>query len=149
MTFPGSLLQVSGLLSPRALGRIGGDPECYVLVIKLTMLHAVKEWYGEKAASEYLLSALRFLAQGLHGEDRLFQWSRDVLMAVIRRHISYAAVRMEIARFLLNSPQHLVEQGGRKTMLAIATSFDLLAVAQFSGMDELMGAFKARLFAAA
>ncbi|HTW80061.1 MAG TPA: response regulator [Terracidiphilus sp.] len=124
---------------------IGGDRQSYVLMIKLTMLHTVEERYGEKAAADYLMCAVQVLAQGLHEDDQLFQWSSDVLMAVIRRHVSYAAVRMEVSRLLMNNPQHLVEQGGRKTMLTIAMNFDLLPLAQFSAIDELMGAFKAKL----
>ncbi len=90
------------------------------------------------------MSAVQFLAQGLHADDQLFQWSRDVLMAVIRRHVSLGAVRMEISRLLIDTPQHLVEQSGRKTMVAIAISFDLLPVAEFSTLDEMMTAFKAK-----
>ncbi len=66
-------------------------------------------------------------------------------MAVIRRHVSPAAVRMEVSRLFMDSPQHMVDQGGRKTMVAVAMSFDLLPVAQFSTLDELMAAFKAQL----
>jgi hypothetical protein len=65
-------------------------------------------------------------------------------MAVIKRRIAPSAVRMEIARVLRDNPQHLVEQGGRKTMLAIATGFDILPVADFATVDELMMAFKSK-----
>jgi YesN/AraC family two-component response regulator len=126
----------------------GTDRQCYVLMIKLTMLHTVEERYGEKAATDYLMGSVQFLAQGLHADDQLFQWSSDVLMAVISRHVSSGAVRMEVSRLLMNSPQHLVEQGGRKIMFAIATTFDLLPVAQFSTLDEMMVAFKAKLIGA-
>lgn len=124
---------------------IGADRQCYVLMIKLTMLHTVEERYGEQAATDYLMSAVQILAQGLREGDELFQWNSDVFMAVIRRHVSPAAVRMEVSRLFMDSPQHMVDQGGRKTMVAVAMSFDLLPVAQFSTLDELMAAFKAQL----
>jgi len=126
----------------------GTDRQCYVLMVKLTMLRTVEERYGEKAAAGYMMTAVQSLAEGLDPEDQIFQWSSDALMVVLRRHISFAAVRMEASRLFMNSPQHVIEQGGRKTVLAVATSFDLLPVAQFSTVDELMGAFKAKLLAA-
>lgn len=128
--------------------RIGADRQCYVEMIKLTMLHTVEERYGENAAADYLMSAVQFLAQGLHDGDELFQWNSDVFMAVLRRHVSPAAVRMEMTRHFMECPQHLVDQGGRKTILSIAMSFDLLPVAQFSTLEELMAAFKSQLMGA-
>jgi YesN/AraC family two-component response regulator len=125
--------------------RIGIDRQCYVLMIKLTMLNTVEVRYGEKAATDYLMSAVQFLAHGLHEGDQLFQWSNDVFMAVIRRHIVPAAVRMEASRLFMDCPQHVVEQGGRKTMVAITMIFDLLPVAQFTTLDQLMAAFKSQL----
>ena len=121
---------------------IGADRQRYVLMVKLTMLHTVEERYGEKAAAGYLMSAVQFLTQGPHEEDQLFQWSSNALMAIVRRHISFAAVRMEFSRLLLNSPHYFVEQGGSKAMLTIATSFDLLPLAQYSTIDELMRGFR-------
>lgn len=139
-----------GLAQAQALlqSHIGTDRQCYVIMIKLTMLHTVEERYGEKAAADYLMSAVQFFAQGLHEGDELFQWNSDVFMAVIRRRISPAAVRMEVSRRFLDCPQHLVDQGGRRTMVAIAMNFDLLPVAQFSTLDELMAAFKSQLIGA-
>jgi len=127
---------------------LGADHQCYVLMIRFSMLHTVEERYGEKAATDYLMAAVQFLAQGLHPDDQLFQWSGDALMAVLRRHISPGAVRMEISRLLLDPPQHLVEQNGRKTMVALAMSFDLLPAAAFSTVDEMMAAFDAKLLEA-
>jgi hypothetical protein len=39
-----------------------------------------------------------------------------------------------------------VEKAGKKTMVALSTTFDLLPVAQFSTLDEMMAAFKAKQF---
>lgn len=122
----------------------GTDRQCYVLMLKLRMLRVVEERYGEKAAAEYLMQAIQLLATGLNPDDQLFQWGGDVFMAVIRRNASPSSVRMEVARLLSDLPQHLVEHEGRKTMIAVAINFDLLPVAQFSTLDELMTAFKAR-----
>ena len=145
---PGCFEMSTGLPGPlqaRAClnGRFGTDRQCYVLMIRLTMLRTVEERYGEKAAADYLMCAVQFLAQGLHRDDLLFQWNSDVLMAVLRRHVSSGAVRMEVSRLLMEPPHHLVEQGGRKTMIAIAMVSDLLPIAQFSSLDEMMTAFKA------
>jgi CheY-like chemotaxis protein len=123
----------------------GTDRQCYVLMVKLTMLRTVEERYGEKAATDYLMGAIQFLVQGLHPSDQLFQWGGDVLLGVLRRQVSSAAVRMEITRLFADTPQHLVERAGKKTMIAISTIFDLLPVAQFSTFDEMMTAFKAKL----
>jgi FixJ family two-component response regulator len=123
----------------------GTDRQCYAVIIKLAVLHTVEERYGEKAAADYLMSAVQFLTRGLQPEDRLFQWSNDVLLAVIRRSIPPAAVRMEVSRLFMDCPQHLIEQGGRKTMVTITIRFDMLPVAQFSTLDEIMAAFKAKL----
>jgi GGDEF domain-containing protein len=127
-------------------GRFGTDRQCYVLMIKLTILHMVEERYGEKAAAEYLMGAVQLLAQGLHPSDQFFQWGRDVLMGVLRRQVSSAAVRMEVTRLFMDNPQHPVEKAGKKTMVALSTTFDLLPVAQFSTLDEMMAAFKAKQF---
>lgn len=125
--------------------RLGSDRQCYVLMIQLSMLHTVEERYGESAAADYLLAAVQFLAQGLHADDHLYQWSGDVLMAVLERHVSTGAVRMEVSRLLMDTPQHLVEQNGRRTMVAMAMGFDLLPAAAFSTLDELTAAFDAKL----
>jgi hypothetical protein len=114
-------------------------------MIKLTMVHTVEERCGEEVAAEYLMSAAQFLVKGLHPDDLLFQWSREVLIGVLRRQVSSFAVRMEVTRLLMDSPQHLVEKAGQKTMVAISTTFDLLPVAQFSTLEEMMTGFKAKL----
>lgn len=123
---------------------LGNDRQCYALMVRLTMMQTVEERYGEQAASDYLMGAIQFLVQGLQPEDQFFQWSRNVLMGVLHRQIAPAAVKMGIARLLMNPPQQLVSIGGRKTMLALTTNFDLLPVAQFSSMDEMLTAFKTR-----
>jgi YesN/AraC family two-component response regulator len=123
---------------------LGTDSQRYVVMIKLTMLGTVEDRYGEKAAADYRAGARQFLARILNGDDQLFQWSEDVLMAVIRRRISSSAVRMEINRLLMGSPQHLVDQTGRNTMVAITTSFEALPAADFATFDEMMKAFKAK-----
>jgi ActR/RegA family two-component response regulator len=124
---------------------LGADRQYYVVMIKLTILRTVEDRYGEKAAAGYLAGAIEFLSRILHTGDRLFQWSEDLLMAVIRRRITPNAVRMEVVRILSGTPQHLVDQAGRKTMVAITTSFDMQPAANFDTLEDLMGAFKAEL----
>jgi FixJ family two-component response regulator len=125
--------------------RFGRDAHCFVVFIKLNLLPTVEVRYGEEAADGYLKSAVRILMRASQPNDRLFHWNRDVLMAVIERQISATAVRMEIERLLLDCPQHLLDVNGRRTMIAITTTFDLLAVAQFSTFDAMLAAFDAKL----
>jgi YesN/AraC family two-component response regulator len=124
---------------------LGSDRQCYVVMIKLTILRTVEDRYGEKAAAGYLAGAIEFLSRILHNGDRLFQWGEDLLMAVIHRRITPNAVRMEVTRTLSEAPQHLVDQAGRRTMVAITTSFDIQPAADFDTLEELMGAFKSEL----
>ena len=125
--------------------RFGNDAQCFVVLVKLTLLPTVEERYGEIAAAEYLLAAYQFLSDVLKTNDRIFHWSRDVLMMVLHRQISPSAVRMELARFLAESPQHLIEVDNRKIMMAISLTFDLLPIAQFSSFDEMLAAFSTKL----
>jgi FixJ family two-component response regulator len=125
--------------------QLGADSHCFVILVKLNLLSTVEERYGEDAVDGYLKDAVRFVSQSLHAGDRLFSWSRGVLMAVIERQISPAAVRMELSRVLLECPQHVLEYKGRRTMIAISATFDLFPAARFSSFDQLMEAFDARL----
>jgi FixJ family two-component response regulator len=125
--------------------RLGSDAKCFVVLIKLGLLPTVEERYGEEAGLRYLKDAVKFLLQALHPGDRLFYWSHGVLMTVIERHISPAAVRMEVSRLLMESPQHLLEFNGRRTMIAISATFDLFPAARFTTFDELLAAFDAKL----
>lgn len=124
---------------------LGVDPDCSVILVKLGLLSTVEERYGQEAGERYLKDAAKFLLQSLQPDDRLFHWSHGVLMAVIERHISPAAVRMEISRLLSECPQHLLEFNGRKTMIAISTTFDLFPAARFATFDQLLAAFNAKL----
>jgi response regulator RpfG family c-di-GMP phosphodiesterase len=53
---------------------VGIDPQCYVVLLQLTILHTVEERYGEKAAGDYLGIVTQLLAKALDPDDRLFQW---------------------------------------------------------------------------
>jgi FixJ family two-component response regulator/GGDEF domain-containing protein len=70
---------------------VGVEGQCYVALLKLTVLKTVEERYGENAAGDYLGIVAQLLMKTLRPDDQLFHWSRDVLMAVMRRHISPAA----------------------------------------------------------
>jgi len=121
----------------------GVDSQAFVVLLKLTLFRTVAERYGEEAAAEYLLSAVQFLKQGFPS-DRLFHWGRDVLMAVVKRQVSPAAIRMELSRLLSSNQQHIVEYNGRRTMVAFSVSFDLLPVRQFSSVDAMFEAFNTK-----
>ena len=126
---------------------LGADSQGYAILLKLTLFPMIEERYGEAAAIDYLKSAVRFLKQALRPEDRLFHWSRDVLMAVARRQVSPAAMRMEFSRLMSNTQQHIVEANGKRVMVALSLTFDLLPVARFASLDQMLAAFDAKLTA--
>jgi FixJ family two-component response regulator len=126
---------------------LGADSQGYAILLKLTLFAMIEERYGEAAAIDYLKSAVRFLKQTLRPEDQLFHWSRDVFMAVARRHVAPAAVRMEFSRLMSNTQQHIVEANGKRVMVALSFAFDLLPVARFATLDEMLAAFDAKLAA--
>jgi FixJ family two-component response regulator len=126
---------------------LGADNQSYAILLKLSLFPMIEARYGEAAAIDYVKSAVRFLKQALRPEDQLFHWSRDVLMAVARRQISPAALRMEFSRLMSNTQQHIVEANGKRVMVALPLTFDLLPVARFASLDEMLAAFDAKLTA--
>jgi FixJ family two-component response regulator len=126
---------------------LGTDSQGFAILVKLTLFPMIEERYGEAASIDYLQSAVRFLKQTLRPEDRLFHWSRDVLMAVARRQVSPAAMRMEFSRLMSDTQQHIVEANGKRVMVALPLTFDLLPVARFATLDEMLAAFDAKLAA--
>ncbi|WP_420237476.1 response regulator [Telmatobacter bradus] len=133
--------QARGLLAPL----FGVDSKCYVVLLTLTALQTLERRYGEESAGDYLNIAAQFLMQSLRSEDRLFHWERDVLMAVMRRQISPAAMRLEIVRLTSASREHVMEVNGRSIMVASPITFDLLPISQFSTFDEMLAAFHANV----
>jgi FixJ family two-component response regulator len=119
----------------------GLDTQCFVILLKLTVLHTLEMRYGEEIAGDYLNLAAQFLLQSLNSEDKLFHWERDVLMAVVRRRISPDAMRMEIARLTTASREHVMQINGRSIMIASPISFELLPVSQFYSFNEMLAAF--------
>jgi FixJ family two-component response regulator/GGDEF domain-containing protein len=126
---------------------LGADSQGYAILLKLTLFAMIEERYGEAAAIDYLKSAVRFLKQALRPEDQLFHWSRDVLMAFARRQVSPAAMRMEFSRLMSNTQQHIVEANGKRVMVTLSLTFDLLPVARFASLDQMLAAFDAKLTA--
>lgn len=123
----------------------GGDHHCFVALLKLSVLETIEERYGEEAAADYLISSAQFLMQSLRSDDLLYHWGRYVLMAVVRRTVSPAAVRMEFARLTSAGGDHVMEVKGRSIMVATSINFDLKPVAQFSSLDGLLAAFDPEL----
>ena len=136
---PGTV-QAKACLEPLA----GKDAQTYVVVFRLAVLETVERRYGESAATEYLRLAAGFLQRALRAGDRIFHWQRDVLMAVVRRHISPEAVRMEMERLIAETRGHIIEVQGRPMMIACLITFDLLPVGQFPGLAELLAACRVR-----
>jgi response regulator RpfG family c-di-GMP phosphodiesterase len=127
--------------------QFGADFRCHVVLFKLTLFKTIEERYGEHAAVDYLKSAVKFLTQPLRPEDRMFHWSRDVLMMILSRQATPHALRQELARQTSGPHQHILEVDGKRIMFGIATTFDLLPLAQFADLDGLLEAFDAKLVA--
>jgi CheY-like chemotaxis protein len=121
----------------------GTDLQCYVVMLKITLLRTIEQRYGEEAAGDYLNYAAQFLMQALRSEDLLFHWGRDVLMAVTRRQISPNAMHMEIDRLTLSSREQVMEINGKRVMIACPITFDLLPISRFSTFDDMLVAFDA------
>jgi PleD family two-component response regulator len=119
---------------------VGADAPCYVALLKLTVLKTVEERYGEKTAGEYLGMVAQLLVKALRPEDRLFHWGRDVLMAVLRRHISPAAVRMEIERLIAQARDYTIEISGRRMMISCLIAYNLLPASQYPDFSDLLAA---------
>jgi hypothetical protein len=83
--------------------------------------------------------------KALHPDDQLFHWSHDVLMAVLRRHISAAAVRMEMERLIADAREYVIEVSGRRMMIVCLIAFDLLPAARFPGFTDMLAAFDTNL----
>ena len=129
--------QARELLTPL----FGGDHQTYVILFKLPVLETIEERYGEEAGADYLINAAHFLTQSLRSDDRLFHWGRYVLMAVVRRTVSPAAVRMEVARLISAPADQVLEIHGRSIMVATAIDCDFRSVSQFSRLGEMLAAF--------
>lgn len=120
------------------------DFKTYVVLFKITMLQTIEERYGEEAGGDYLNFAAQFLIQSLRPEDRLFHWGRDVLMAAVRRQTTQGTLRLEVDRLTLGSRGFVLEVNGKKIMTACSIAFDLLALSQFTNIDEMLKAFEVR-----
>jgi len=122
-----------------------GERRGFVVMLKLSLRAMIEERYGEEPATEYLKHMVKLLMQLMEPADRLFHWSRDVLMMVLNRHMSPMAVRLEIARLNLDNSQYVLEEKERKTMIVNSVSFDLLPISRFATSQELFEAFDAKL----
>jgi len=133
--------EAKAFLSPLA----GKDPQRYVAVLRLSVLRTVELRYGESFAQEYLRIAAGYLQQALRTGDRLFHWRRDVLMAVLERHIAPHAVRMEMERLVADTRSFVIEVQERRTMIACLITFELFPLSQFADYDALVGACRTGL----
>ncbi len=77
----------------------------------------------------------------LGSSDQIFHWSRDILMALVRRQVSTLAVRMEISRLTSGNREHVIEVSAGKIMLASPITFDLLPAWRFSTFADMLAAF--------
>ncbi|MGA9669845.1 MAG: hypothetical protein WBQ94_11580, partial [Terracidiphilus sp.] len=122
-----------------------GDRQGYVVLVKLTLLQIIEDRYGPDAAADYISSTIRFMMQSLGPADRMFHWSREVLMIVVRRPLSPMAARIEINRLMQERRDYITEVNGRSVMLAAPTAFDLLPVSRFTTFDDMFTTFDAKL----
>jgi ActR/RegA family two-component response regulator len=119
--------------------------KAHVVLVKLTILQMVEDRYGVEAAADYVRATMKYLMHGLGPTDRLFLWSRDVLMIVIQRQLSPVAMRIEITRLMQERRESITDATGRQIMVAAPTAFDLLPTAGFANFDEMFAAFQAKL----
>jgi FixJ family two-component response regulator len=117
----------------------------YVVLLKLTVVSITEERYGAEASAGYAHNAAQYLIHALTANDRLFHWSKDVLMVVLKRTVSPVAVRMEVTRLVHDQREYTADVNGRQIMLAPPTTFDLLPVSRFPSFDEMLAAFDAKL----
>jgi hypothetical protein len=78
------------------------------------------------------------MIQTLRSNDQLFHWGRDSLMAVVRRQMPLAAVRMELSRRTSTNQEYLIKVGGRDVMIASPIAFDLQPASKFTSLDEML-----------
>jgi FixJ family two-component response regulator len=122
---------------------LGVDAQCYVVQLKVTTLETLEKRYGEALASDFLNVTAQFLVQTFQSDDRFFHWGRDVLMAVVRRRLSPAAVRADISRLTSARREHVMDVNGKSIMIASQITFDMLPVIQFATFDAMLTAFDA------
>jgi FixJ family two-component response regulator len=120
---------------------LGVDSQCYVVLLKITTFETLEKRYGEGLAGDFLNVIGQFLVEAFQSGDRLFHWGRDVLMAVVRRRISPAAVRTDIARLTSARREHVMDVNGRSVMIGSPITFDMSPVLQFSTFDEMLAGF--------
>jgi ActR/RegA family two-component response regulator len=125
----------------------GNDCKGHVVLIKLSILQIVEDRYGVEAAADYVRVTMKFLMRAIAPTDRLFHWSRDVLMLVVRRQLSSVATRVEVARLMQERRETVTDANGRQIMVAAPTAFDLLPFSGFPTFDEMLEAFDAKLTA--
>ena len=117
----------------------------YIVLLKLTVLPTIEERYGANAGREYIQGTVQFLTSALASNDRLFQWSKDVLMMVVRREVSASALRMEIDRLMTARREQTNEVNGRRILVGTPTVLELLSVSGFSSVDEMFAALDVKL----
>lgn len=122
---------------------IGKDPHTFTVLLRMPVLATIEQRYGQSATGSYLTTVAGFLQNALSSGDRLFHWRRDILLAVVHRYISAAAVRMEMERMIADTRGYIIEVQGQPTMVACLITFGLLPVAQFSGFAEWLASFDA------
>lgn len=117
----------------------------YVLLVKLTAMPIIEERYGVDSATKYIQSTVDFLRKSLLPADRLFHWTRDVLMLILERRVSTVRMRMEIARLMQSRHEFIADVAGSRIMIAAPTTFDLLPVSGFAKPGDMLEAFDAKL----
>lgn len=117
------------------------DRSIYVLMFKLAAFHAVEQRYGADAAQDYLNATAQYMVQALKREDRLFHWSRDILLAVVDRRVPDSTVRTEITRLVSAQREQVIEVNGRKVMIANPITFDVRNLSRYKTPTELLAAF--------
>ena len=123
----------------------GSPSPYYVVLVKLGAMPVIEERYGVESATEYIQSTVDLLKKILLPADRLFHWTRDVLMLVLERRVSAVAMRIEMTRLMQSRQEFISEVAGSRIMIAAPATFDLLPVSGFAKPDDMLEAFDAKL----
>jgi FixJ family two-component response regulator len=120
---------------------VGQDAKLYTVLLRMPVLDTIEQRYGESAGASYVFTVAGFLEKALPAGDRIFHWRREVILAVLRRYISPAAVRKEVERIIADTRGYTIEVQGKATMVACLITFEILAASGFSGFSEWLSAF--------
>jgi GGDEF domain-containing protein len=126
------------------------DPPSYVAVMAIDRLQIFNMRFGHSVGDEVLRFYSEFLRERLRPEDRIFQWNKSVLLALLPRPNRLEIVRDEVARLMDARCEHTVQTASRTILLPIAarwTVFPSMAAPRLliHKIDSFAGTDKAKV----